>query len=54
MSVSSARKTVLALCVLTALAAQAPVAAAAERLQDWPRVTSAIAADPAIEARVRR
>jgi len=53
MSVSSARKTVLALCVLTALAAQAPVAAAAERLQDWPRVTSAIAADPAIKARVR-
>ncbi|AOA73848.1 beta-glucosidase [Stenotrophomonas rhizophila] len=53
MHVSSARKTLLTVCVLTALAAQAHAAPAAERLQDWPHVTSAIASDPAIESRVR-
>jgi len=53
MSVSSARKTLLAVCVLTALTAQTHAAPVPERLQDWPRVTSAIAADPAIESRVR-
>jgi beta-glucosidase len=52
MPVSSARKTVLALCVLTALTAHAH-AAPGERLQDWPRITSAIGTDPAIEDRVR-
>ncbi|MGH8089215.1 MAG: glycoside hydrolase family 3 protein, partial [Stenotrophomonas sp.] len=50
---SSARKTLLTVCVLTALTAQAHAAPAAERLQDWPHVTSAIASDPAIESRVR-
>jgi beta-glucosidase len=54
MSVSSARKTLLAVCVLTALTAHAHAAPApGERLQDWPRITSAIGTDPAIEARVR-
>jgi len=54
MSVSSARKTLLAVCVLSALTAHAHAAPApGERLQDWPRITSAIGTDPAIEARVR-
>ena len=51
---NSPNKTLLGSCLLLALAA--PVAAApasGERLQDWPRVTSAIASDAAIEARVK-
>ncbi|WP_313245991.1 glycoside hydrolase family 3 protein [Stenotrophomonas rhizophila] len=52
---NSPNKTLLGSCLLLALAA--PVAAApasGERLQDWPRVTSAIASDAAIEARVKQ
>jgi beta-glucosidase len=53
--VNSPNKTLLGSCLLLALAA--PVAAApasGERLQDWPRVTSAIASDATIEARVKQ
>lgn len=52
---NSPNKTILASCLLLALAA--PVAAApgsAAPLQDWTRVTSAIAPDAAIEARVQQ
>lgn len=55
MSVNSPNKTILGSCLLLALAA--PVAAApatGETLKDWPRVTSAITPDAAIEARVQQ
>ena len=48
-------QTLLASCLLAALAA--PVGAAqaeGERLQDWPRVHSAIATDAGIERRVQQ
>ena len=52
---NSPNKTLLGTCLLLALAA--PVAAApatGETLKDWPRVTSAITPDAAIEARVQQ
>lgn len=50
----SSNKTILATCLLAALASTAGAApATGERLQDWPNVTSAIGPDAALEARVR-
>lgn len=50
------RPSILSACLLAALAAPAlaaPASTATGPLQDWPRISSAIAADPALEARVR-
>lgn len=55
MSVNSPNKTILGTCLLLALAASVAAApAAGETLKDWPRVTSAITPDAAIEARVQQ
>ncbi len=48
------RPSILSACLLAALTAPALAAPASTGpLQDWPRISSAIAADPALEARVR-
>jgi beta-glucosidase len=55
MSVNSPNKTILGTCLLLALAASVAAApATGEALKDWPRVTSAITPDAAIEARVQQ
>ena len=55
MSVNSPNKTILGTCLLLALAASVAAApATGETLKDWPRVTSAITPDAAIEARVQQ
>ena len=52
---TSSNKTILATCLLAALASTAGAApATGERLKDWPRVTSAIGPDAALEARVQQ
>ncbi|QIO89763.1 beta-glucosidase [Stenotrophomonas rhizophila] len=53
--VNSPTKTLLSTCLLLALASPALAAPGrGETLKDWPRVTSAIAPDPALEARVQQ
>lgn len=55
MSVNSPNKTILGTCLLLALAASVAAApGTGETLKDWPRVTSAITPDAAIEARVQQ